>query len=63
MADQQQPLSPWTMTPARITILVLGILAVLMILGGIFGGVTNYQLLSQSVTSSSASEAASSQAP
>jgi hypothetical protein len=65
MADQQQPLSPWTMTPARITLLVLGILAILMIIGGIFGGVANYQLLSQSVSSSaSAADApSSSQAP
>jgi len=42
------PLSPWTMTPARITILVLGVLAVIFIVGGIFGGVANYQSLKES---------------
>ncbi len=48
MTDPQPPLSPWAMTPARITILVLGVLAVLFIVGGIMGGVSNYQALHES---------------
>lgn len=58
MAEQQQPLSPWTLTPQRILILVLGILAILMILGGIFGGVTNYEILHQAAPSDTSSSAA-----
>ena len=58
MTDQQ-PSSPWKLNPARITILVLGILAILMIIGGIFGGVQNYEILHEAV--SSASSASSSQ--
>lgn len=50
----RQPLSPWTMTPARLTIVVLGFLAVVMIAGAIMGGVANMEVLK---------EAASSQAP
>jgi hypothetical protein len=41
------PLSPWTMTPARITILVLGVLALIFIVGAIMGGVSNYQALKE----------------
>ena len=48
------------MTPARITILVLGALAILMIVGGIFGGVGNYERLRESTDSSASSSASSS---
>lgn len=41
------PLSPWAMTPARITILVLGVLAVLLIIGAIMGGLSNYESLKE----------------
>jgi hypothetical protein len=40
-----QPPSPFTLTRARIIILVLGALAVTMIIGAIMGGVSNYQTL------------------
>lgn len=50
---EQKPLSPFTLTPARIMILVLGILALIFIIGSITGGLTNYQLLKNSTISSS----------
>src|SRR5262249_40196423 len=53
MTDQK-PIGPFTLTPARITILILGVLALAMIIGAISGGVTNYQLLRESVPSASA---------
>lgn len=58
MTDQQ-PISPWKLNPARITLLVLGVLAILMILGAVLGGVQNYQILHEAV--SSAPSASSSQ--
>ena len=54
----EKPISAWTMTPARITIVVLGVLAVLMIAGGIFGGVANFAILQQANTDASASSSA-----
>ena len=54
----QPPLSPWTMTPARITLLALGVLAVVMIVGSIMGGLVNYQVLSEAASSSAASSSA-----
>ena len=54
----EKPLSPWTMTPARITIVVLGVLAVVMIAGAIFGGVANFAILQQASTNPSASSSA-----
>jgi hypothetical protein len=60
MTDQP-PQSPFKLNPARITILILGALALIMIIGGIFGGVSNYQQLRESA--SSASSTASSSAP
>jgi hypothetical protein len=53
MTDQPPP-SPFTPTPARITILVLGVLALVMIIGAIMGGVGNYQTLREAASSSSA---------
>jgi|GEM_PF-4753608 len=58
MTDQP-PLSPWKLTPPRILILVLGILALLMIAGALTGGVTNLEILKEASTSA---EAPSSQA-
>lgn len=50
----QSPLSPWTMTPARITLLALGVLALVMIVGSLMGGLVNYQVLSEAASSSAA---------
>jgi hypothetical protein len=55
----EPPTSPWKMTPARITILVLGIVAILMIAGAIFGGLGNYERLRESTDSSASSSASS----
>ena len=44
----QKPLSPYTLTPPRIMLLVLGALALTFIIGGIMGGVANYDALKQS---------------
>ena len=57
MTDQP-PTSPWKLNPARITLLVLGVLALVMILGAVFGGVENYQLLREAVPSSAPSSQA-----
>ena len=62
MTDQP-PLSPWKMTPARIMLLALGVLALVLIVGAI-GGVGNYQALRESTSpQDSSSAAASSSAP
>ena len=45
------------MTPARITILVLGIVAILMIAGAIFGGLGNYERLRESADAAAAAAA------
>jgi hypothetical protein len=58
MTDQP-PLSPWKMTPARITLLLLGALALILIVGAI-GGVGNYQALRESTGPQDSSSAASS---
>jgi hypothetical protein len=50
MSDDK-PLGPFTMTPARITLLVLGVLALVMIIGAILGGVGNYQTLRDAASS------------
>jgi hypothetical protein len=55
MPDPQPPISPWTMTPARITLLALGVLAVIMIVGTLMGGLVNYQVLSEAASSPAAS--------
>lgn len=51
----EPPISPFKLTPQRTLILVLGILAIVFIIGGIMGGVGNYQALREAVPSSSAS--------
>ena len=56
MPDQPQPqLSPWTLTPSRIMILVLGVLAVVFIVGGLMGGVANMQVLKEAASSAQSS--------
>lgn len=54
----EPPISPFKLTPQRTLILVLGILAIVFIIGGIVGGVGNYQALRESVPSSAASSSA-----
>ena len=49
MTDQP-PLSPWKLTPPRITLLLLGALALIFIIGAIMGGVGNYQQLRESAS-------------
>lgn len=51
----EPPISPFKLTPPRLLILALGILALVFIIGGIMGGVGNYQALRESIPSSSAS--------
>lgn len=48
MTDDKQPPGPFTLTPARILLLVFGALALTFIIGGITGGVANYDALKQS---------------
>jgi hypothetical protein len=62
MTDQP-PLSPWKMTPARITLLLLGALALIFIIGALMGGVGNYQALRESAGPQDSSAPASSSAP
>ena len=57
MAEQKP--GPFALNPARIMILVLGVLAILFIIGAITGGVQNYQLLRESMPSTSAAPSAS----
>jgi len=54
------PLSPFKLTPPRILILVLGVLALMMIIGAIAGGVGNYQALREANQTSSSAASASS---
>ena len=54
------PLSPFKLTPPRILILVLGVLALVMIIGAIAGGVGNYQALREANQASSSAASASS---
>jgi hypothetical protein len=53
----EPPISPFKLTPPRILILVLGILALVFIIGGIMGGVGNYQALRESVPAASSASA------
>jgi hypothetical protein len=62
MTDQK-PIGPFTLTPPRIMLLVLGALALTFIIGGIMGGVGNYDLLKQARDESLSSSAAASSAP
>jgi hypothetical protein len=54
------PLSPFKLTPPRILILGLGVLALVMIIGAIAGGVGNYQALREANQASAAPASASS---
>jgi hypothetical protein len=54
----EPPISPFKLTPQRILILVLGILALVFIIGSM-SGVGNYQALRESLPSSSSPAASS----
>ena len=58
---ENKPVGPFTLTPPRILLLVLGALALTFIIGGILGGVANYQILrdARDAAMSSASSEAS----
>ena len=62
---ENKPLGPFTLTPARITLLALGALAIIMIVGALMGGVANLQILrdARDAALSSAQAPASSEAP
>ena len=62
MTDQP-PLSPFKLTPARITLLLLGALALVFIIGAIMGGVGNYQALRESASPQDSSSSAPSSTP
>lgn len=55
----EPPISPFKLTPPRLLILALGVLALVFIIGGIMGGVGNYQALRESVPSSSSAASSS----
>jgi hypothetical protein len=54
------PLSPFKLTPPRILILVLGVLAIVMIAGALMGGVGNYQALREAEQATSSAPSSSS---
>ena len=57
------PLSPFKLTPPRILILVLGVLALVMIIGAIAGGVGNYQALREANQDAVSSASSASSTP
>ena len=63
MSDDKKPIDPFTLTPPRILLLVLGALALTFIIGGIMGGVANYDELKQArdAALSASAEASSAQ--
>ena len=60
MTQDNKPVGPFTLTPPRILLLVLGALALTFIIGGIMGGVANYDALKEARDDASASPAAES---
>lgn len=61
MTQDNKPVGPFTLTPPRILLLVLGAIALTFIIGGIMGGVANYQELREARDAASSEAAASSQ--
>ena len=59
MTDDKKPIGPFTLTPPRIMLLVLGALALTFIIGGIMGGVANYQTLRDARDAASSSSQSS----
>jgi len=62
MTDQP-PISPFKLNRTRVFILVLGALAIVMIVGALLGGVSNYQELRESASSAAPVESSSASAP
>ena len=62
MTQDNRPTGPFTLTPPRIMLLVLGALALTFIIGGILGGVANYDALKQARDDALSSPAATSSA-
>jgi hypothetical protein len=62
MTENHKPIGPFTLTPPRILLLVLGALALTFIIGGITGGVANYNELKQARDEALSSSAATSSA-
>lgn len=60
---ENKPIGPFTLTPPRILLLVLGALALTFIIGGIMGGVGNYQQLRDARDAALSSSAAASSQP
>ena len=58
MTDDKKPIGPFTLTPPRIMLLVLGALALTFIISGIMGGVANYDVLKQARDDALSSSAA-----
>jgi hypothetical protein len=53
----EPPVSPWKLTPPRIVLLILGVLAIALIVGSLMGGVGNYERLKEAARPSSSSAA------
>lgn len=60
---ETKPPGPFTLTPPRILLLVLGAIAVTYIVGALMGGVANYQELRDSRDAASSEAAAASSQP
>lgn len=61
MTDDKKPIGPFTLTPPRILLLVLGAIALTYIIGALLGGVANYNdlKLARDAASSEAATASS----
>lgn len=45
LMSEQKPISPWTLTPGRILILIMGVLLIVYTASALMGGLSNYQAL------------------
>lgn len=61
MTDDKKPIGPFTLTPPRILLLLLGAIALTYIIGALMGGVANYNdlKLARDAASSEAATASS----
>lgn len=55
--NRDAPKSPFTLTPARIVLLILGVLLVLYTISAFMGSLTNYQLLKEGAQAQKAAPA------
>ncbi|OJX53048.1 hypothetical protein [Devosia sp. 66-22] len=60
MTDDKKPIGPFTLTPPRILLLVLGAIALTYIIGALMGGVANYNDLKLARDAASSEAAAAS---